>query len=135
MKINHIGVAVDSIEEAMLHYEKLGFEKEGAEYSDEERKIRVQYIVNTGVKLELVAPLQEGIDSPVDRYLVKNRPYEMYHICYEVNDIDKSLGEMVKDKYYILEKPSISNAMGGYKTAYVFNKKIGLVELVEVNES
>ena len=46
MKINHIGVAVEDINNACREYELLGFEKEGELFADTDRKIQVQYIQN-----------------------------------------------------------------------------------------
>ncbi len=132
MKINHIGVAVEDIHSACCEYEKLGFVKEGDVFVDIERKIQVQYIQNDMLRLELVAPISKEEPSPVDRFIGTGKSYVMYHVCYEVEDIDASIIEYKQKGYFLMEGPQCSNAMGGYRTAYLFQKFVGLVELVEV---
>ena len=131
MRINHIGVAVGDINNACREYEQLGFEKEGELFADIDRKIQVQYIHNDMIRLELVAPLSKEESSPVDRFIRKGKPYEMYHVCYEVEDIEASILEYKQKGYFLMEEPKCSQAMGGYKTAYLFQRFVGLVELVE----
>lgn len=132
MKINHIGVAVEDINNACREYEQLGFEKKGELFADTDRKIQVQYIQNDMLRLELVAPISNDESSPVDRFIGKGKPYEMYHVCYEVEDMNASIIEYKQKGYFLMEEPKCSNAMGGYKTAYLFQRFVGLVELVEI---
>ncbi|MDD5900943.1 MAG: VOC family protein [Lachnospiraceae bacterium] len=135
MKINHIGVAVEDIGCACCEYEKLGYEKKGGILVDTGRRIQVQYIQNDVLRLELVAPICKGEPSPVNRFIGKGKTYEMYHICYEVEDMDASISEYKQKGYFLMEEPQKSDAMGGYRTAYLFQKFVGLVELVEIPSS
>ena len=132
MKINHIGVAVEDIHCACCEYGKLGFEKEGNIFVDTGRRIQVQYIQNDMLRFELVAPICKEESSPVDCFIGKRKAYVMYHICYEVEDLDASISEYKQKGYFLLEEPKNSDAMGGYRTAYLFQKCVGLVELVEI---
>lgn len=131
MKIDHIGIAVKSIDHAVPQFKTLGFVTEGECYFDNSRKICVQYMMNGYVKIELVAPLNKDISSPVDRYIGMGKTYAMYHICYETDNIIKTMSELKKQGYFPMEQPIQSIAMNDRKAAYMFHKDIGLVELVE----
>ena len=132
MKINHIGIAVRNIDEAYRQFAEFGYIAEGELYTDEERKIKVQYLKNSEIRLELVMPINEQVASPVDRFIEVNKPYTMYHICYEVNNIDEIIDIFKQKGYYPMEVPQESPAMENCRTTYMFHKNMGLIEFVEV---
>lgn len=131
MKINHIGIAVKSIDHAVSLFKTLGFVTEGECYSDSSRKICVQYMINDDVKIELVSPLNKDTPSPVDRYIGAGKTYAMYHVCYETVNIIQAMSELKNQGYFPMEQPTQSVAMNDLKAAYMFHKDMGLVELVE----
>ena len=135
MKINHIGIAVENIELAKKQFEELGFVLCGEVITDRERKIRIQYLSNDEYRIELVTPLGDGQASPVDRFIKKNQPYAMYHVCYEVDDMKEAVEQYKNKGYYLMEEPRVSLAMDGCKTAYLFQKNMGFIEFVEVVHS
>ncbi|NPA15907.1 MAG: methylmalonyl-CoA epimerase [Deferribacteres bacterium] len=86
-KVNHIGIAVRSIEEAKRFYELLGAEVEGEEVV-EEQKVRVAFISVGETRIELLEPTSE--DSPVAKFLAK-RGEGIHHIAFEVDDVEEAL--------------------------------------------
>lgn len=75
--LDHIGIAVPSIAEARLFYERLGLAVEAIEEVPQEG-VRVAIIPVGGVKIELLEPLSE--DSTIGRYLAKRGP-GLHHVC------------------------------------------------------
>lgn len=67
-KVNHIGIAVRSIEESAKFYEKLGLKIESVEVV-EAQKVRVAFISLGEVRLELLEATSE--DSPVAKFIEK----------------------------------------------------------------
>mgnify|MGYP002627500138 FL=1 len=86
MKIDHIGYAVKNIEKAMIDFIKLGFVFEKP-VDDYDRNVRIAFGDNDGYRIELVAPLNKEIQSPVDLQLARIGATP-YHICYSTDNLE-----------------------------------------------
>jgi len=87
-KINHIGVAVKSIEAATLFYrDVLGMVFEGTEVVAEQ-KVKVAFFAVGESRIELLEPTAD--DSPVAKFLEKNGE-GTHHVAYEVDDLVATL--------------------------------------------
>lgn len=128
MRIHHTGYAVREIEPAAAVFESLGFVKEGQAVRDESRAVELLFMRNGGSLIELVAPLHDG--SPVVVHLRKNGP-SPYHICYETDILETRLAAMRAEGCIIVEDIREAPAIGGRRAAFVYNAKVGLIELVE----
>ena len=90
-KINHIGIAVTSIEDATPFYrDVLGMEFEGTEVVAEQ-KVKVAFFVVGESRIELLEPT--AADSPVAKFLEKNGP-GVHHVAYEVADLEQRLAQL-----------------------------------------
>ena len=90
-KINHIGVAVKDLDEAIkLYRDQLGLEFKGTD-EVESQKVKVAFFKIGETNIELVAATSP--DSPIAKYLEKNRE-GIHHICFEVDDINKALSTL-----------------------------------------
>lgn len=90
--INHIGIAVKSIEAQRDFYEQtLGARFESIE-TVEDQKVRVGFFTlgppGAEVRLELLEPTAP--DSPIARFIEK-KGQGLHHVAYTVSDIDKRL--------------------------------------------
>ncbi len=92
-KIDHIGIAVKSIEQAATFYEALGLKIEHVEVV-ESQKVKTAFIDVGGVHIELLEATSE--ESPIAKYLEKNRE-GIHHIAYEVEDIHATLEQLKAD--------------------------------------
>lgn len=130
MYIHHIGYAVKNINEAILQFEKLGYEKEGEMREDAEGgKLYVQFLLNQGTRVELVSPAEtEG--SPVDNVLnaIGCTPY---HICYEVRNIREAIRFLKEENYKVIRKPEKTGVLNNYLIAFLYHKDMGVIEIVE----
>ena len=128
-KIDHIGIAVNSIEERLKFYEEaLGLKLEGVE-TVEAQKVKTAFIPCGDSELELLESTAE--DGPVARFIEKNGE-GIQHIAIRVDDIDAALEELKeKDIRLIDETPRIG--AGGARIAFIHPKATGgvLLELCE----
>jgi methylmalonyl-CoA/ethylmalonyl-CoA epimerase len=93
-KIDHIGIAVKSIDEVIDFYkEALGLEHTGYEVV-EDQGVRVAFLNVGESRFELLEPLDET--SPVAKFIEK-RGEGIHHIALDVTDVKETLAEM-KDK-------------------------------------
>lgn len=129
MKVHHIGYAVKNIEEAVKTFQQLGYTLGGGITKDDFRCVKICFMKNGNECVELVAP--NGEKTPVDGVLKLNGATP-YHICYEVNNLDNSIAELKKQKFMVVQKPEIAPAIDCCKVAFLYQKDIGMIELVEV---
>ena len=127
MKIHHIGYAVHNIDKSLKEFKKMGYEEEGELIKDEKRNVLIKFIKNNSYRLELIAPYNKT--SPIDSVLKKIGP-TLYHICYEVDDIDFEIERLREEKWVVIQKPLYAPALGS-KCAFLYNKEIGVVEFVK----
>jgi methylmalonyl-CoA/ethylmalonyl-CoA epimerase len=87
-KIDHIGIAVDSIEKWVGYYKDvLGLEYKGSE-EVAEQKVRVAFFKIGESQIELLEPTSN--DSPIAKFLEK-RGGGIHHIAVLVDDIEAAL--------------------------------------------
>ena len=124
--VDHIGIAVASIEEAKVFYENLGLVVEEIEEVPEEG-VRVAMIPCGEVKIELLEPTRP--DSPIARFLAQRGP-GIHHLCLRSSDIGED-DATLRAKDYRLLKDEPSPGAGGSWVQFVHPKSAGgvLVEL------
>jgi methylmalonyl-CoA epimerase len=94
MKIDHLGIATKSIDDALKFWEDaLGLENVHTEVV-EDQKVRVAMLPLGESRIELLEPTSD--DSPISKFLEK-RGGGIHHIAVEVEDIEASL-KSLKDK-------------------------------------
>ncbi len=88
-RIDHLGIAVQSLDEAIPYYENvLGLTCEGRE-EVESQKVRTAFFAAGEVHLELLEPTSP--DSPIARFLEKNPSGGIHHIAFATDDINGQL--------------------------------------------
>lgn len=129
MGVDHIGVAVKNLDEAISVYRNiLGFKLLGVHVLTE-RKVKVAFLSTDGeTQIELLEPL--GNDSPVAKFL-ESRGEGIHHIALRVDNIEKTLEEF-KNKGVMLVDEKPRTGVEGKKIAFVHPKSTRgvLLELV-----
>ncbi len=131
MKIDHIGIAVKSIDDAKIFYEAIGLFVSHVE-TVEDQGVKTAFLKIGESNIELLEPIDES--SPVFKFLEK-RGGGIHHIAIEVEDINSMLA-VLKDKGFRLidEKPRIG--AHGKLIAFVHPKTTGgvLLELCQIKK-
>ena len=108
-QIDHIGIAVKSIEESRKYYEEaLGLEC----YKIEEvvdQKVKTAFFKIGEVKIELLEPTHP--ESPVAKFLEKKGP-GFHHIAYFVEDVNQALTDAQSKGCDAIDKSSRTGADG-----------------------
>lgn len=105
-KINHVGVAVKSIDSAVKFYETLGLKVDHVEEVPSQ-KVKTAFINVGGTNVELLEATSE--DSPIARYLEKNRE-GIHHICYETDDVASELELLKKAEIKLINETPVPGA-------------------------
>jgi methylmalonyl-CoA/ethylmalonyl-CoA epimerase len=127
--IDHIGVAVEDIDEAMVLYrDRLGMREQHRETIEQFGVEAVLLEVGDG-HVELLRPLSE--DSNVGRF-VRERGPGMHHVAYRTDDIESAL-EAVRGAGLRLIDETPRRGIRGSRVAFLHPKATGgvLTELVE----
>ena len=107
--IEHIGIAVTSLDEAIPFYEKvLGLDC----YSIEEvkdQKVKTAFFKLGQTKIELLEPTDP--ESTVAKFISK-KGEGIHHIAFAVNDIDRKLKEVEEKGVKLIDKVSRKGAEG-----------------------
>jgi methylmalonyl-CoA/ethylmalonyl-CoA epimerase len=107
--IDHIGIAVRSIESARPLYEQtLGAAFEGTEVVPDQ-KVKVAFFTVGGVRIELLEPT--GPDSPVAAYLEK-RGEGIHHIAYAVSGLDERIKELAEAGVHMIDEAARKGTHG-----------------------
>lgn len=128
MTFHHIGVAVKDIAATAAIYIAGGY-KESAITFDPIQNVKICWLEKEGMPLvELLEPVDET--SPVNKTLEKNG-VTPYHACYIVKNLEEAVVALRKMKYVMVSKPAQAVAISGCRVIFLFNKNVGLIELVE----
>ncbi|HDQ04027.1 MAG TPA: methylmalonyl-CoA epimerase [Deltaproteobacteria bacterium] len=132
LKIDHIGIAVKSIEEAKnLYSGLLGLKHEGSE-TVAEQKVTTAFFPVGDTEVELLESTSP--DGPIAKYIEK-KGEGIQHIAFRVENIEEALAELkAKGVQLIDEKPR--RGAGGAKIAFLHPKSTFgvLIELCEKEE-
>ena len=127
-KFHHIGVAVKEIDATASVYEQGGYKRSSSTF-DPVQNVNICWLTKEGMPIvELLAPVDK--QSPVNKTLEKNG-VTPYHTCYVVESIEDAVAELRKQKYVMVSKPAEAVAFCGSRVCFLFNKNVGLIELVE----
>lgn len=128
MKLEHVGIAVTSLEAARAFYEDLGMVC-GGEEEVAEQKVRVAFFPAGETRLELLESTDP--EGPIGKFLEKRGP-GLHHLCLEVPDVAAALAALSAKGYALIDKTPRVGA-GGRKVAFVHPKSSGgvLLELTE----
>jgi methylmalonyl-CoA/ethylmalonyl-CoA epimerase len=104
MHIDHIGIAVDNLEEAIETYEKLLDSECYKRETVEDQQVETAFFRTGQSKVELLAATAP--DSVISKYLAK-RGEGMHHVAFEVEDIHAELKRLKKEEFTLLnEEPT-----------------------------
>jgi methylmalonyl-CoA/ethylmalonyl-CoA epimerase len=129
LKIDHLGIAVNSIEEGKTFWsDVLGLAFEGTE-TVEAQKVTTAFFPVSESEVELLESTSP--DGPVAKYIEKRGP-GIQHVAFRVKNIEAALDELKEKGIKLIdEKPR--NGAGGARIAFLHPKATGgvLVELCE----
>jgi methylmalonyl-CoA/ethylmalonyl-CoA epimerase len=107
-KIDHIGVAVVSIDDALPVYRALGLSESGREEVSSQR-VLTAFLPAGESSIELLEPTSE--DSPVAKFLMKRGP-GIHHICFAVRDIDAAVRDLTAKGFRLINSRPAPGAHG-----------------------
>lgn len=107
--IEHIGIAVSNLQEAIRYYEEvLGLECYAVE-EVKDQKVRTAFFKVGETKIELLEPMEA--EGPVGKFIEK-RGQGIHHIAFAMDDTDQALKEAEEKGVQLIDKTSRKGAEG-----------------------
>ena len=131
-RLNHIAIALQNLDDGIRIYQEIF----GANISERlalpKHGVTTIFVKLKNTNIELLEPL--GVNSPISKFLKKNPSGGIHHLCYEVNDINKSIDKLSNKGYTILGEGIPREGAHGKPVIFLHPKQfIGtLIELEEV---
>lgn len=127
-RLDHLGIAVRSIDEARKFWEALGLEVESIEEVPQEG-VRVAMLPLGEARIELLEPTRP--DSPIAKFLEQRGP-GIHHLCLASEAIDADDAALRAAGVQLL-RPEPTPGAGGSRVQFVHPRSAGgvLVELAE----
>ncbi len=127
--IEHIGIAVKSIEEHLPYYEGiLGLKCYNVE-TVEDQKVKTAFFMIGNTKIELLEPTSE--ESTIAKFIEK-KGEGIHHIAYATKNVNEALKEVEEKGVRLIDKEARGGAEG-LRIAFLHPKSTGsvLTELCE----
>jgi methylmalonyl-CoA/ethylmalonyl-CoA epimerase len=129
MKLNHIGIAVKSIEERLKIWRDIfGFRVEVIEEVPEQ-KVRVAILESGALTIELLEPV--ATDSTIHRF-IDRKGEGLHHLSFEVDDIEQKIEEYKKKNVKMIDDVPRKGAHG-FRIAFIHPTSTGSV-LIEISQ-
>ena len=130
-KIDHIGIAVENLEDAVAVYAILV--GKGPDHQEEvlDQKVKTAFFSVGESHIELLEPTTP--DSPIAQFMKKHGKGGIHHICVEVSDIYEKLAELKKQGVRLIDDEPRLGAQGKL-VAFVHPKAMKDV-LIELSQT
>ncbi len=129
--LDHIAIAVNSIDVAKKTYEDLGFT-----FSEEREVVKEQGVTTAFAKIDHTANIEllepYGENGPIHKYLDKKGP-GVHHLCFRVDDVKETCADLKKKGYILLNEEPVKGAHNCLVN-FIHPKSTGGV-LIEVSQA
>jgi methylmalonyl-CoA/ethylmalonyl-CoA epimerase len=129
-KIDHIGIAVKSLSEAVPIWTAILGRNVSGEEDVPAESVRVAFFGEGAGRIELLESTDP--DSPIARHLEKRGP-GVHHVCLAVADLEAALESAEAAGLEVLS-PRVRTGAGGHRVAFLHPRTAGGV-LIELSES
>jgi len=135
VRFHHVGYATDNIDRFVQDFFRPVFAPLAIsdKVSDPIQRVTVCFARMQGdTVIELIEPF--GDNSPVDSIVGSSRG-GVYHLCYEVENLDRELVRCRRMRCLPLGKPVPAAAFGGRRIVFLLTPQRDLIELLEQAET
>ena len=133
MKMNHLGFVSRDLAQAVEAFLKMGFTKVHEKPKHHiPKNMFVQRVQLAGLIVEIMAPADTSKPSFVSQTLeATTQPFVLQHVCYDVDDIRKTVDELMATGEYTVHEPITDGVFQKNKICFLRHRHLGLVEFFE----
>jgi len=132
MIIDHIGIAVKSIEEGIRHWEKVfGYRQATEIVVNTRQKVKVVFLrKDRSIDIKLIEPTDET--SPI--HALAQKGGGLHHLCFRCDDMPQTLSSMKDMGLRVLARPQPGEAFENENIAFVYAKQGLNIELIDTDK-
>ena len=133
MIIDHIGILVRALPEAVAQWEKLfGYIQSSRVVTNTRQKVKVVFLTKPGsVTVKLFEPTDAS--SPV--YSLAQKGGGLHHLCFRCDNLEAGLPELQRNGARLLVAPKPGEAFNEHEIAFLFAGSSNLnFELIDTDE-
>ncbi len=129
MKLHHFGFLTNNMQDCIKQHLLLSYEKY-EKYVDDVRLINIQFLKqrNGNILLEIVEPLNE---KSIAFSLLKKYNNNLYHSCYEVDDLQSSIKHLCDNSFILIDQPKPAIAFNNRDVCFLMSKNTSIIELLQ----
>lgn len=132
MIIDHIGIAVRSLEDGIAHWERVfGYRQVTDIVVNTRQKVRVVFLEkDNSLQVKLIEPTDET--SPIHRFA--GRGGGLHHLCFRCEELGQEIDRLTGQGLRVLAAPQPGEAFDNEDIAFIF-AQMGLnIELIETDK-
>jgi len=127
-KIDHLGVAVSSIEDSLAVYRALGLAESSRE-AVPSQKVVAAFLPVGESRIELLEATSP--DSPIAKFVARHGE-GLHHVCFAVEDLDAALADLAARGFRLIDRTPVPGADG--KRVAFLHPAAGRGVLIELSE-
>ncbi len=131
MRVDHIAIAVNNVEESLKTFKKVLKVKKSEVMDVPNEKVKVAMLELENARIELLEPLSD--DSPISKFL-RDRGEGIHHIAINTNEFNKDLNDAMDNEIKIIG--GVREGSYGRKITFIHPKSLHgvLMELCEPHD-
>jgi methylmalonyl-CoA/ethylmalonyl-CoA epimerase len=132
MIVDHIGVAVSSLQQGIRDWETLfGYRQISPVVENTRQKVRVVFLAkDSSVPVKLMEP--SSPDSPIAQFARKGGG--LHHLCFRCDDLDAAVPSLKQAGARFLVSPQPGEAFHNHNIAFCLTPGNLNIELIDTNE-
>ena len=132
MVIDHVGIAVKSLEAGIEHWKNVfGYQQMTEIIINTRQKVKVVFLSK---KDSLAVKLIEPTDSSSPIYKLAQRGGGLHHLCFKCNKVEKELERLKTLGLRVLAEPEPGEAFENEKISFVYAKQGLNIEIIDTEK-
>jgi methylmalonyl-CoA/ethylmalonyl-CoA epimerase len=130
--IDHIGIAVKSLEESIVHWQTVfGYRQSTEIIVNTRQKVRVAFLRKAG---SLTVKLIEPTDSSSSVYAFAKRGGGLHHLCFKCEQLEDGIAKLSSQGLRVLVQPQPGEAFDNENIAFLFDMQGLNIELIDTDK-
>jgi len=132
MIIDHIGIAVKSIDKGIAHWQEVfGYKQATEMVVNTRQKVQVVFMEKEGsLTVKLISPSDEK--SPLHKFLAKGEG--LHHLCFKCDNLEDGLSYLQGKGLRIISPSQPGEAFANENIAFLFGKMGLNIELIDTDK-
>jgi len=132
MIIDHIGIAVKTIDDGIKHWEKVfGYQQMTEVVTNTRQKVKVVFMKKeNSILIKLIEPTDES--SPI--YAFSQKGGGLHHLCFKTENMDHELTQLKNEGLRIIAPPQPGEAFDNENIAFVFARQGLNIEVIDTDK-